>query len=123
MPTDQDWAPAVKKLVALTESGKLSWNRLVQFPPRAEEIVGDAFRTAVQNHFIAVYEYRFRNFIDEERYVWETDVAIEFVDIEGRLQWRWPATPYRWQLIDAVRGQAAGAPEFLREFLAEEKVG
>lgn len=121
MPTDQDWAPAVKKLVALTESGKLTWERVTEFPPRAEEIAGNAFCARVQDRWIAVFEYRFRDFTDEDTYVWETDVAIEFIDDERKVQWRWPATAYRWPLIHGIRSQLARAPEFLREFLAEGK--
>ena len=121
MSSDQEWAPAVKKLVALTESGELTWNRCVELPPRAEDVQGDAFQTDVRGREIVVYEYRFRNFVDEDKYVWETDVAVEFVDHEGRVQWRWPSTPYHRHLLDAIRGQVARAPEFLREFLAQGK--
>ena len=121
MPTDQDWAPAVKKLVALTESGKLTWDRFIGFPPRAEEIVGDALSAFVQARRIAVYEYRFKSYQDEDTWSWETEVAIEFVTDSGDLEWRWPATRYRWLLMDAIRSQRAKAPEFLRDFLAEGK--
>ncbi|HUT94347.1 MAG TPA: hypothetical protein VMY37_33110 [Thermoguttaceae bacterium] len=121
MPTDQDWAPAVQKLVALTESGKLTWERCYHAPPRAHEIVGDMLRANVQGRYITVYEYRFKSYEDEDTWSWETEVAVEFVDSQGELQWRWPATSYRWALIDAIRAQLAGAPDFLRKFLAEGK--
>jgi hypothetical protein len=123
MPTDQDWAPAVKKLVALTESGELQWDRLSHMLSREEEIVGDVFRATVQSREIVVYEYRFKNYQDEDTWSWDTDVAIEFVRGGGELEWRWPETPSRWALIDAIRAQLARAPDFLRRFLAEGKPG
>lgn len=123
MLTDQDWAPAVKKLVALTESGELTWERFLVFPPRTEEVQGHAFHAVVQRRDIAVYEYRFRHYEDEGEWYWANDVAIEFVSPGGELQWRWPATPHRWALIEAIRAQLTQAPDFLREFLAEGKPG
>lgn len=124
MPTDQDWAPAVAKLVALTESRELTWDRFFHTPPRDHDIVGDTmFRANVQGRYIAVYEYRFKTYEDEDTWSWETEVAVEFVKSEGELQWRWPATSYRWALIDAIRAQVAGAPQFLEKFLAEGKPG
>lgn len=121
MASDEDWTLAVKKLIALTESGELTWERCPHPPPRTEDIQGEAFLGVVETRMILVYEYRYRQFVDEERYVWETDVAIEFVNDEVQIQWRWPVTPHNWRLLDAIRSQVAQAPEFLRSFLAGEK--
>ena len=84
-----------------------------------EDLEGDPFHATVEGRPIAVYQYRFKRYEDEDTWFWESEVAVEFVGADGQLQWRWPATPYRWELIDAVRGQVAGAPGFLRSFLAE----
>ena len=120
MAREDDWARAVRKLVALTESGEISWSRFSQLASKRENVQGDAFQTVVKGRLIGVYLYRFKSYEDEENWSWENEVAVEFVTGDGELQWRWPATAYRWELIEAVRGQVVGAPDFLRSFLAEE---
>ena len=122
MPTDQDWNAAVRKLLSLTEAGQVTWRRYQELPSKRENTQGEAFCTELQGRRIAVYEYRFRSYEDEDSWSWETEVGVEFVTFDGELEWRWPATSSRWELIDAIRGQVAGAPDFLRRFLEEEKI-
>jgi len=119
MPNELEWTHAVQKLVNLTELGEVHWSVNSSLAVKRENVHRDGFQALVDNHFIAVYEYRFRTFEDEDTWSWETDVAIEFVSIDGDPQWRWPATTNRWELLEAVRGSVVGANTFLRDFLAE----
>ena len=120
MAGEDDWTRAVRKLVALTESGGVTWVQFPQLGSKRENVQGDAFYADVEGRPVAAYQYRFKSYEDEETWSWENEVAVEFVTSDGDLQWRWPATPYRWELLEAIRGQVAGARHFLESFLAEE---
>jgi len=123
MGSEDSWTRAVRKLVRLTESGEITWAPFPQLVSTRkhlqEDIEGEPFCANVEGRPIAVYQYRFKRYEDEDTWSWESDVAVEFVNTDGQLEWRWPATAYRWELLEAVRGQVAGASHFLRSFLRE----
>jgi hypothetical protein len=120
MPKVEQWARAAEKLIQLTEDGKLNWitNR---FPAiLREDILGETIYSAsVQGRWIAVYEYRYKDFSDSEEFSWCNDIAIEFVDFNGGLEWRWPTVHNRVQLLDAIRAKVCGANDFLKQFLED----
>ena len=116
MPNEKDWTEAQKKLVTQTEKGEIVWV-VVPGLVRENDILGDAYGAHVANRFLAVYEYTYRVYTDEHTWTEETDVATEFVDEHGKLQWQWPKLPFRQQLLDAIRYRLSGAHEFLDAFL------
>lgn len=120
MSDGEKWDRALRKLIALTRDGSLIWNPNSVPRDSRDEVQGEGiYATVLQERHLIVYEYRFRNYTDEDTWTWDTEVAVEFVDGEGNLQWPWPALPGRFQLLDAIRYQAAGAGEFLEEFLSD----
>lgn len=48
---------------------------------------------------------------------WEDGVTLELTDTEGRSLWRFPSHSAIFDLLSAVRYQAAGVREFLNEVL------
>jgi hypothetical protein len=121
MPTIQnklEWTDALEKIIILTKSGNLNWSKN-QFLTsiRENDSVDIIYSTSVMNHIIIVYEYRYKKYSDEDNWDWDNEVAIEFVDLEGNLEWQWPTMPNRFNLIDAIRYNISGAGNFLRDFL------
>lgn len=118
MVNTSQWAEAVRKLILRTAEGPLQWNATFYSKELREDVLGDGIYLAnVQGRSLIVYEYRYKSYSDEEHYVWEQGVTIEFVDHEGCLQWAWPKTPYHFQLLDTIRYQLARADKFLEDFL------
>jgi hypothetical protein len=120
MPTEDEWEQAVQRMIELTESRHLNWRVLSQAKNQRKDVEGDVYAALVRGRCIAVYEYRF-SFFDEDigNDDIRNEVAIEFIEESGGLQYRWPAVAGRRQLLDAIRCIVAGAEEFIRSFLSE----
>lgn len=110
------WSEVVAKLITQTQDGTCLWG---QYPlAQRENLVGEVYVASVDGKGIAVYEYRYQNYIsDFDSYAWTNDVAIEFVSPGGELVWRFPELPNRLELLEAVRFQVSGAESFLKRFL------
>lgn len=128
MSDREKWDRAVQKLIVMTDEGKLNWTEDPFVQERhsdAFELIGKAYTTAVAGRPVSVFEYAFGDRVipDIKRSdTWddvETDVAIEFA-VGRDLIWRWPQTLHRWELLETIRGQYAGASDFLDTFLASE---
>lgn len=121
MVDTKQWAEVVKRLAKRTEEGTERWDTSLFSKDLREDVLGDGIYSAtVQGRYLMVYEYQYKSYSDEDHYEWEREVAIEFVDTKGCLQWAWSRTPYNDQLLDAIRYQLAYADQFLKDFLAEE---
>lgn len=119
----EKWDHAVQKLITLTNKGELEWHQDLEAQQRGHSDVrpvGAAYCTVVAKRSLRVYEYAYDDDSsssgDEEE---TTDVAIEFTN-GPEVLWRWPQTLHRWELLETVRGQVAGADEFLEQFLGSE---
>ncbi|MDB5348324.1 MAG: hypothetical protein JWP89_6701 [Schlesneria sp.] len=120
------WTMAAEKLIALTQAGEVQWQPSQDISRRRStaDIVGPAYVAEVDGKQIAVFEYQFKNFHDEDEWHWDTGVTVEFVDENYDTEWVWPSTGgSRFALLDAVRYQAAAADDFLSRFLEKPKVG
>jgi hypothetical protein len=95
------------------------WSTNQFLPSIRKNVVGDViYSAAVNGRMVVVYEYSYTAY-DVDGPTEENDVAIEFVDNMGNLQWQWPKLPYRWQLLDAIRYTLCGANDFLKTFLPQ----
>ncbi len=119
------WTMAVKKLIQMTRDGELRWRPSHELCGRCKEtdIVSPAYLAEVDGKRVAIFEYRFMSFTDAEVWHWDTGVTIEFVDQNHESEWVWPSPQGRFELLDAVRYQAAEADDFLNRFLATPTVG
>jgi hypothetical protein len=121
-PTKDPWNAATEKLLAMTESGQVTWSPVHEFGrSRSEtEVARPAFTAEVAGRHILVYEYSYKHYLDADDWVWDRDVSIEFVSPEPEFapQWTWPSPHDRFRLMEAIRYQYAKADEFLSKFLA-----
>jgi len=120
MQTDEMWEQAINKLVSVTCSGSLEWQIDEPISSPAGAVTGHVYTSYVQGRKLAVYEFRYRYFTDEDEWELVPDVAIDFVTEDGTLEYRWPKLGPRWTLIDAIRRSVSGADEFLESFLGKK---
>ncbi|MEX2317336.1 MAG: hypothetical protein WD669_09310 [Pirellulales bacterium] len=116
-----EWDDAIGKLAAMTEQGAIKWELHESFHGRGEDIaISPAFIAEVNGRNVLLYEYKYKYFTDVDEWTWQTDVAVEFVDDEGRLEYTWQGSRgSRQRLLDAIRYRAAHVDDFFKEFLRE----
>jgi len=121
MPTEYEWEQAVQRLIRLTHASELIWQINPHTKSQRENVEGEVYVASVQGRPIAVYQYRFPYYVEDmDQPDQRSEVAIEFIDIStGALQYRWPAVPGRWVLLDTVTCVVSGAQDFLKQFLAQ----
>jgi hypothetical protein len=117
---NDQWDRAVRKLIALTDSGELRWMPCPAFCERHEEIAfaSPAFAAAVRGKQIVVFEHLFED-DDLPLAAKGSNVAIVFVGPNREIEWRWPAPKGRFELLETIRYRTSNADEFLKEFLAD----
>jgi hypothetical protein len=121
MISDSQWEKAVEKLLEQTNNGNIRWKAIDSL--KRDGIQGQAYVVSVAGRTIAVYEHQYKYYADEFAWEWKNTVAVEFVDENLELQWRWPASTIRWSLIDAIRFQVSNASRFIEEFLGAKSEG
>jgi hypothetical protein len=120
MPTEYEWEQAVQRLIRLTESGELRWQVHPETTSRRENVEGEVYAASVEGRWIAVYQYRFPYYDEDiDGMIQRNEVAVEFIEPSGALQYRWPAVPGRSLLFDAITCAVSGAQDFLKRFLAQ----
>ncbi|MBW3543217.1 MAG: hypothetical protein KY476_23430 [Planctomycetes bacterium] len=118
MPNEREkWDRVVKKLNEDTKAGKVSWSIDSAHSIKPQDLDGLVFVTRVMDRQVAVYRTKYRDWLDDEEFVWATEVEIVFVDDLGHILWMFPKTPARWELIETVQSDFAGADEFANAFL------
>ncbi len=116
------WNDATQRLIDKTDSGELTWvsnHELCQRRADESEFIGPAYLTEFGGKQIAVYEYRYKNYIDADEWFWDTGVSIEFVNSELETEWRWPSPTGRMMLLDSIRYKTANADTFLHQLLTD----
>jgi|ERR1700686_748407 len=125
------WIDATAKLIELTQEGTLKW--AAEEPPewfskRPNQRVEVVFETDFKGKLLRLYEKGFQqeevdiNFYGqaEPTVEWRTKVVLEFIDNNGNTLWSFPYVSALNDLMSAVKFQAAGVKDFLREILGEE---
>lgn len=97
----------IDKFIELTQHNVINWESEDPVPP----MVGPDSRVDlvyVANHIgrnIRVYHQHFKYYLDEEKYVWDEQVNIEFVDGDDNSMGKFPTTPNAYDLLKAIQFQ------------------
>lgn len=129
---ESKWEKVVARMLELTKGGRLEWEVAGKLQPK-DEVLGQAYVTRYNKWQVVVYEYRYRYVVEPHASLTITlarrmasesevlqDVAIIFIDYDGRESWRLPTVPGRWNLLQAVRDKLSGADDFAARILKEE---
>lgn len=100
-------AEIIDKLIELTQHNQIGWDRHDPPPP----MIGPDARVDVvyvANHIgrnIRVYHQHFKYYFDEDKYTWDEQMVIEFIDDYGVFLGRLPKTPNAYELLRAIQFQ------------------
>jgi|GEM_PF-6465259 len=100
-------AEIIDKLIELTQHNQMSWESRDPVAP----MVGPDSRVDmvyVANYIgrnIRIYQQHFKYYLDEERYVWDEQMIVEFIDDYDALLGKLPKTPNAYELLKAIQFQ------------------
>lgn len=100
-------AEIIDKLIELTQHNQISWESQDAVAP----MIGPDARVDmvyVANYIgrnIRIYQQHFKYYIDEEKYVWDEQMVVEFIDNYGSLLGKLPKTPNAYELLRAIQFQ------------------
>lgn len=110
-------AEIIDKLIELTQHDKIRWGSQDPVAP----MIGPDSRVDMvylANHLgrnIRVYHQHYKYYLDEERYTWDEQMVVEFVDEYGALLGRLPRTPNAWELLKTIQFQNPQIKSFYDE--------
>ena len=112
----------LQRLIAATKTGKIRWQP--EDPPNiprtgTEEYVGVVYTTTLSDSLFRLSEVRYRYYTDEDHFVWTETVALEVVDWQGRVFWRFPQSGQILDLLEAVQYAASDIEQVMDKVLDE----
>lgn len=97
----------IDKLIELTQHNQILWESAAP----ASSMIGPDSRVDLVytvNHIgrnIRVYRQHFKFYFDEEKYTWDDQVKVEFIDNYGSLLAELPKTPNSYDLLKSIQFQ------------------
>lgn len=97
----------IDKFIELTQHNEIKWESEDPVAP----MIGPDSRVDivyVANHIgrnIRVYLQHFKYYLDEEKYVWDEQIIIEFTDDYGNSMGILPKTPNAYELLKSIQFQ------------------
>jgi hypothetical protein len=110
----------IKKLIDDTESERLSWTPTPAAEPASklsEHYINYIYETKVADKIVRLGEVSFPYFFDEDRYTFDERPVLEFCDIAGNVQWRFPPSHQILELLDTVQKNAFNVEDTIDRFL------
>lgn len=110
----------ILKLIEETSRRSIAWS--IEEVPEwfggdSDEVINLFLVTSYRQQRIALYEARFRHFIDEQNFSWLSNVRIALLDNAGRLLWRYEGDDKELQeLFQDARRSLAEVDAFLKQF-------
>lgn len=112
----------LQKVINETKAGKLNWN--LEDNDRNEfegdeESVGYPCVARLPPNYLRVAQVRYKYWTDEDRWSWESKIALDFVDATGKLLWRFPSNPLIVDIYERARYASSDVSSAIDSFLAE----
>jgi hypothetical protein len=121
---ENEWDGIVEQLLELTRAGQIPWSFFrpgTRIDSPEADVRGMVYEGSYIGRTLFVYEYEYKHWLDEDRAITETDVAIDLLAKHGHSTWRLPETEMRHLLLDEVRKRTAEADDFAQAFRKEKK--
>ena len=124
MKEENKFIKAVTKLIELTQEGSVRWtvsrdNRnIIQ---GTENVVELSYTTTYEGQRLRLYELKYKDYFDQDQYVWATTVVLEMIDNEENTVWSFPYNRAIADLLEAAQYQTAGVDEFINRLLSNPK--
>jgi len=113
----------MKRAIEQSRSGDMRWtiDRSPQEFESDEEFVGYPSKTNLGSNYLRIAQIRYKYWMNEERWVWDSRIVLDFVDSDGKLLWRFPPNTEIPELYEVVRFASSGVADAISEFLEENK--
>ncbi len=111
----------IDKFIELTQHNIINWTSEAPVVP----MVGPDSRVDlvyVANHIgrnIRIYQQHFKYYLDDEKYIWDEQVIVEFTDNGGKSMGILPKTPNAYDLLKAVQFQNPQINSFYDDLFKE----
>lgn len=110
----------IGELVKLTREGSIKWMKYMGDPKgitRTERHADIHYTANYKGHFLCLYEYRSKEWISDEDWVWDSGRALELVDETGLPLEEFVTCSATNDLLKAVKHQTSGMDEFIDKVL------
>jgi hypothetical protein len=110
------------RLIQDTGSGRIKWRSLQ--PPKTprtgtEEYTGSVYVATIKGQRFRLSPLRYRYYTYEDTFEWLDTAALELVDDQDAILWRFPGTPRITELLDEVQYASSGIERIIDEVLAD----
>lgn len=112
----------IDKFIELTQHNKITWASEDPISP----MIGPDSRVDlvyVAEHIgrnIRIYQQHFKDYLDDERYVWDEKINIEFIDDYEKSMGILPRTPNAYDLLKAIQFQNPQINSFYDDLFKED---
>ena len=95
----------IDELIKLTQHNTISWT--IDEPSEGmnsfDSKVDLIYRVYYSNNSVRIYENRYKYYVDDSQYVWDTRVVMDIVDEYDRVLWRFPYTSNMQELLKVIQ--------------------
>lgn len=109
----------IDKLIELTQHNNINWSSEAPVAPMAgpDTRVDIVYTVSHIGRRIRVYRQHFKYYLDDERYIWDEQVKVEFVDDFGNVLGELPKTPNAYELLRSIQFQNPQINNFYNDLL------
>lgn len=110
----------VLRLIKMTSHNEIKWEpNNVYSPelPSGEVILDKIYSTVLTNGRFRIYRYKFKVWVDEDRFEWSQRIRLELIDKGGFTEYEFVYENSMNDLYDIVREQASNVSSILDEIL------
>lgn len=110
----------VLKLIKLTSNNEIKWDgNSVYSPelPNGEIILDKIYKTAYSGGRFQIYRYKFKSWMDEDRFEWSQRIRLELVDSQGHTDYEFEYENSMNDLYEIVREQASDVENLIDNIL------
>ena len=111
------------QVLLLTRKGTIKWSPDELVERRIDSLVGRAYSGDFKTSRFALYEYRYKHYVDEDDWTWTFNVAFELVDRKGTMLWEVQSREVQGELrelLNEVRTKSAGVETLFSQLMDED---
>lgn len=111
----------ITHLLKQTQAGSIAWTRTTPFEymnSASDDHVDMAFIANHGGQSLAIYEERFKSWMDEDTSYWDARVVLDVVDGDHSLVWRFPPSMFLRDLLAAASYSAANVPKIFDDLMS-----
>ncbi|WAG10819.1 hypothetical protein NRZ32_17080 [Aeromonas dhakensis] len=117
MYTKKETAKIIDKMIELTQHQKIKWSE--EKPERImnslDQRVSLIYKSSYLGRILRLYKKEYKYFLDDVQFIWNEEIAIEFLNEDGVSIGSFPETPNAMELYKAVQFQNPAIKNFYND--------